>query len=31
MNTSTTKVNDNAIVGYALCHPKSVRLPAQPA
>lgn len=31
MNTSTTKVIDNAIVGDALCHPKSVRLPAQPA
>ena len=28
MNTSTIKVIDNAIVGYALCHPKEVQVPA---
>ena len=27
MNTSSTKIIDNAIVGYALCHPKKVQLP----
>jgi hypothetical protein len=27
MDTSSTKVIDNAIVGYALCHPRKVQLP----